>query len=80
MQNLDTIRQKVRQRAELEVIRNQARVLSQEESEQFSQRALADLEVDTIDLYHRISQFKEQMEDHELHFKGANELSRHEIH
>ncbi|MEC7986884.1 MAG: hypothetical protein VX278_17070 [Myxococcota bacterium] len=79
MRHLELIRQKVRQRAELEVIRNQARVLSLEESEQFSQRALADLEVNTIDLRHRIAQFREQMVNQELLFKGENELSRHPI-
>lgn len=77
MNQLESIRIKVQQRAELEVIRHQARQLSQEESKQFSQRAMADLEVDTIDLRHRITQFREQMENQELRFKVENELSRH---
>jgi cellobiose-specific phosphotransferase system component IIA len=63
-------------RAELEYIRNQARTLSQEEQSQFSQQALADLEVDSLFLSESIGNVEHELGRFGVHFELENELSR----
>lgn len=63
-------------RAELEYIRNQARTLSQEEQAQFSQRALADLEVDSLFLTQSIGHVEHELGRIGVDFEIENEFSR----
>lgn len=69
-------RKQILNRAELEYIRHQARALSQEEQQQFSQHALADLEVDSISLGRRIEGVEQELGKIGIHFQVENELSR----
>ena len=55
-------RSRILNRAELEFGRNQARALSQDEQSQFSQRALAELEVDSIALSESIKSVEMELE------------------
>ena len=63
-------------RAELEYIRHQARALTQEEQQQFSQRALADLEVDSISLGASIKSVEIELGKYGVYFQMENEMSR----
>ena len=69
-------RAQILNRAELEYIRHQARALSQEEQQQFSQRALADLEVDSISLGASIASVEQELGKVGIYFQVENELSR----
>lgn len=69
-------RAQILSRAELEYIRHQARALSQEEQEQFSQRALANLEVDSISLGASIASVEQELGKIGIYFQVENELSR----
>ena len=69
-------REKILKRAELEYIRNQARVMSQEEQTVFSQRALAELEVDALFLQQSIQDVQDELGRHGVYFELENELSR----
>ena len=69
-------RAQILNRAELEYIRNQARALSQEEQQLFSQRALADLEVDSISLGGSIASVEQELGKVGVYFQVENELSR----
>lgn len=69
-------RSQIFNRAELEHIRHQARALTQEEQAQFSQRALADLEVDSISLGASIAGVEEELGKVGVYFQMENELSR----
>ena len=72
----DGQRSRILKRAELEFIRNQARALSQDEQYQFSQRALAELEVDSISLSESIKSVEIELGKVGVHFRSENELSR----
>ena len=61
-QELKTLQVQIHNRADLEWLQNQARVLTGDRSTTFSQRALADLEVDTVDLHHRIEDLHHDLE------------------
>ena len=69
-------RSQILNRAELEYIRHQARALTQEEQTQFSQRSLADLEVDSISLGASIEGVEEELGKVGVYFQMENELSR----
>jgi hypothetical protein len=66
----------IRKRAELECIRSQARALSQEEQTRFSQRALADLEIDEVFLQQSIREVEIELGKHGVQFELDNQLSR----
>ena len=69
-------RKQILNRAELEYIRHQARSLTQEEQYQFSQRALAELEVDSIELGANIASVEQELGKVGVYFEIENELSR----
>jgi hypothetical protein len=69
-------RSNILKRAELEYIRGQARAISQEEQTRFSQRALADLEIDEIFLQQSIGEVEEELGKHGVRFEIENQLSR----
>ncbi|MAA79182.1 MAG: hypothetical protein CL916_07960 [Deltaproteobacteria bacterium] len=69
-------RSQILNRAELEYIRHQARALTQEERSIFSQRALADLEVDSISLGASIESVEQELGKVGVYFQMENELSR----
>ena len=72
---MEELREQEHNRADLEFLQSKARALTADHAIAFSQRALAELEVNTIDLRHRLHDFHRDLETAALKWKTRNQIS-----